>query len=114
MDSNSEPLPDPPSRNTAWHAEPASAVPRISSIREACAAEGRDPATLDVTVSVGIGYADLGAVTPRSKLTGTAEYVAEAFRGYAELGVKHIMIEFAPYTPEALERIASAVRLFRG
>ena len=32
------------------------------------------------------GYPDLGPVTPRSALTGTPEHVAEAFRGYAELG----------------------------
>ncbi len=100
--------------NTAWHTEPSTAVPRIDDIRAACALEKRDPASLEITVSVGIGYADLGAVTPRSKLTGTAEYVAEAFRGYAELGVNHIMIEFAPYTTEALDRVAGAVRLFRG
>ena len=100
--------------NTAWHAEPDSAMARIESIRAACTSEGRDLASLEITVSVGIGYSDLGAVTPRSGLSGSVEHVAEAFRGYADLGVKHIMIEFAPYTPEALERIASAVRLFRG
>jgi alkanesulfonate monooxygenase SsuD/methylene tetrahydromethanopterin reductase-like flavin-dependent oxidoreductase (luciferase family) len=100
--------------NTAWHAEPSSAVPRIESIREACKLERRDPDTFEITASVGIGYPDLGAVTPRSKLTGTPEQVAEAFRGYAELGVKHIMIEFAPYTTEALDRVTSAVRLFGG
>ena len=100
--------------NTAWHGEPESARPRIEGMRAACAAEGRDPASFEITVSVGIGYPDLGPATPRSSLTGTVEHVAKAFRGYAQLGVKHIMIEFAPYTPEALERIASAVRLFRG
>ena len=100
--------------NTAWHAEPDSAMARIESIRAACASEGRDPGSLEITVSVGIGYSDLGAVTPRSGLSGSVEHVADAFRGYADLGVKHIMIEFAPYIPEALERIASAVRLFRG
>jgi alkanesulfonate monooxygenase SsuD/methylene tetrahydromethanopterin reductase-like flavin-dependent oxidoreductase (luciferase family) len=97
--------------NTAWHAEPESALARIESMRAACGLEGRDPATLEITASVGIGYPDLGAVTPRSLLTGSPEDVAEAFRGYAELGVKHIMIEFAPYTTEALDRVASAVRL---
>jgi len=100
--------------NTAWHAEPESAIARIESVRAACAVEGRDPGSLEITVSVGIGYPDLGAVTPRSGLTGSVEHVADAFRGYAELGVKHIMIEFAPYTTEALDRVANAVRLFRG
>ena len=99
--------------NTAWHAEPPTAIHRIESIRAACAVEGRDPATLDITASVGIGYPDLGPVTPRSALTGTPEHIADAFRGYAALGVKHVMIEFAPYSTAALDRLASAVRLFR-
>ncbi len=99
--------------NTAWHAEPASAIPRIEGIRAACALEGRAPETLQVTASVGIGYPDLGPVTVRSGLTGTPEHVAEALRGYADLGVAHVMIEFSPYTESALERLASAVRLFR-
>src|SRR3981081_285227 len=81
--------------NTAWHAEPSSAVQRIESIREACKLEGRDLDTFEITASVGIGYPDLGAVTPRSKLTGTPEQVAEAFRGSAALGVKNTMIESA-------------------
>jgi probable F420-dependent oxidoreductase len=100
--------------NTAWHGEPESASAPISSVREACAAEGRDPATLEITVAVGLAYPDLGVATPRSRLSGSAEQVAEAFRGYAELGVKHIMLEIAPDIAEAVDRVATAVRLFRG
>jgi probable F420-dependent oxidoreductase len=99
--------------NTAWHAEPASAIPRIESIHAACALEARAPETLAITASVGIGYPDLGPVTARAGLTGTPEQVAEALRGYADLGVAHVMVEFLPYTAAALERLASAVRLFR-
>ncbi|MCA1647219.1 MAG: LLM class flavin-dependent oxidoreductase [Chloroflexi bacterium] len=99
--------------NTAWHTEPASAIPRIESIRAACASEGRAPETLQITASVGLGYADLGPVTARAGLTGTPEHVAEALRGYAELGVAHVMIEFSPYTEAALDRLASALHLFR-
>jgi hypothetical protein len=47
-------------------------------------------------------------------LTGTPEHVAGALRGYANLGISHVMIEFAPNTTSALDRLASAVRLFRG
>jgi|SRR5579859_1381185 len=100
--------------NTAWHTEPASANARLDSIRAACALESRDPNSLAITAAVGIGYPDLGPVTARAGLTGTPERVAEAFRGYAALGVAHIIIEFAPYTTAALDRLADAVRLFRG
>jgi alkanesulfonate monooxygenase SsuD/methylene tetrahydromethanopterin reductase-like flavin-dependent oxidoreductase (luciferase family) len=99
--------------NTAWHGEPATAVARIESIRAACVAEGRDPATLEITVSVGISYPDLGSGGIATPLSGTPEHIAEALRGYAELGVGHVMIEFSPYTPTAMDRIAAVVRVFR-
>jgi probable F420-dependent oxidoreductase len=99
--------------NTAWHAEPASAVSRIASIRAACEAEGRDPATLAITASVGIGYPDLGPAGVPEPLTGSPEHIVEALRGYAEMGVAHIMVEFAPYSLAALERVAEVARLYR-
>jgi alkanesulfonate monooxygenase SsuD/methylene tetrahydromethanopterin reductase-like flavin-dependent oxidoreductase (luciferase family) len=46
-------------------------------------------------------------------LIGTDDEVAEALRGYAALGVAHVMVEFTPYTSAALERLASAVRRAR-
>jgi len=101
--------------NTAWHDAPASAVARLASVRAACEAEGRDPRTLGLTVSVAVAYPDLGPVGPtRVYLTGGANEVADALHGYEALGVAHVMVEFAPYTPAALDRFAEAARVFRG
>jgi probable F420-dependent oxidoreductase len=99
--------------NTAWHSEPATAVDRLASIRAACQAEGRDPATLEISASVAIAYPDLGEYALPTALTGPPERIAEALAGYAELGVAHVMIEFGPYVPAALDRLAEAVGLFR-
>jgi probable F420-dependent oxidoreductase len=99
--------------NTAWHSEPETARARIESIRAACEAEGRDPATLEITASVAIAYPDLGEYALPTPLIGTPEHIAEALAGYAELGVAHVMIEFGPYGPAAFDRLADAVRLFR-
>jgi probable F420-dependent oxidoreductase len=99
--------------NTAWHSEPATAVDRLASIRAACQAEGRDPATLEISASVAIAYPDLGEYALPTPLTGPPERIAEALAGYAELGVAHVMIEFGPYVAAALDRLAEAVRLFR-
>jgi len=35
-------------------------------------------------------------------------------RGYAELGVQHIMFQCWPYTPEARQRLTEALQLYRG
>jgi len=39
--------------------------------------------------------------------------IAAAIHGYSELGVQHLMIQIAPYTPAALERLTEALHLFR-
>jgi probable F420-dependent oxidoreductase len=102
------------SYNTAWHARPADAVARIESVRAACTAEGRDPATLEITVGVSLAYPELGSASAPNALTGSPEQVAEALHGFAELGVKHAIVDFAPHTPEALDRFVQSVQLFRG
>jgi len=46
-------------------------------------------------------------------LTGTVREIAEAMRGYEELGVSHIMFHCVPYAPEALQRLTDALQLYR-
>jgi hypothetical protein len=34
-------------------------------------------------------------------------------RGYADLGVQHLMFQYEPYTQEALQRLTEALQLYR-
>lgn len=100
--------------NTAWHASPASAREEIERQREACQAEERDPATLQLTVSVPVSFPDLGAGSARGEsVTGSPRAIAETLHGFEALGVQHVMVEFAPYTLQALDRFAEAAHAFR-
>jgi probable F420-dependent oxidoreductase len=99
--------------NTAWHDAPTSAAERLETMHAACEREERDPTTLALTAGVLVAFPDLGDVGASNSLTGSAADVAEALRGYRQLGVSEVMIDFAPYTPAALDRIAEAVQLFR-
>jgi len=99
--------------NTAWHAEPADAVPRIASMHAACTAAGRDPATLEITVGVPVAYPDLGPASVANQLSGTPEQVASILAGFAAHGVRHLIADIAPHTPAALDRFAQSVELFR-
>ncbi|MBV9174203.1 MAG: LLM class flavin-dependent oxidoreductase [Chloroflexi bacterium] len=100
--------------NSAWHGRPESIHARLQLVRDACEQSGRDPATLGITASVGVAFPDLGGSGPiREPLTGTPQKIAAALRGYSALGIQHVMIEFAPYTPEALDRLAEAVSAAR-
>ena len=93
--------------NTAWHAEPASARERLDAMRQACERNGRDPATLDLTVGVAIAYRDLGGTS--NFATFLSDGVADALDGYAELGIKHVIVDVRPFASAALDRLAEAV-----
>jgi probable F420-dependent oxidoreductase len=102
--------------NTGYMGQPETMADPLARIEAACREVGRDPATLGVTAFIGLWFPDLQEDKPGSwdkPLTGTPEEIAEAIRGYAELGVPHIMFQCAPYTPESLRRLTEALHLYR-
>ena len=80
---------------------------------------GRDPSTLEITAGVNIGFPDLPetANLPGGKLpnclTGEVEEIAAGLRAFAAEGVSHVQAWLYPLTPEAVRRVAEAVRLVR-
>jgi probable F420-dependent oxidoreductase len=102
--------------NTGYMGGPETMAGPLARIGAACQEVGRDPATLGVTALIGLWFPDLQPDKPGyadQPLTGTPEQLAEAMRGYAELGVKHIIFQSAPYTQEALRRLTEALQLYR-
>jgi F420-dependent oxidoreductase-like protein len=95
----------------------------VRTLEEHCAAVGRDPATIEKTVSFPIvirddtiearetwsrlvaanGIRDAGAVP---HLLGSPELVADAIRPYLDLGFSHVIARMpAPFDLETIERI---------
>jgi len=102
--------------NTGYMGKPETMAEPLAKIEAACREVGRDPATLGITALVGLWFPDLQAKRPGifdHTLTGTVPELAAAMRGYAELGVQHIMFQCEPYTPEARQRLTEALRLYR-
>lgn len=101
--------------NTACLHQPASLNKPRAELEAACADVGRDPATLDVTALVALGYPDLGDLPQVAEeyLTGSREAVATALQDYARMGVTHLMFHVEPYGAEALSRLAASVELYR-
>jgi alkanesulfonate monooxygenase SsuD/methylene tetrahydromethanopterin reductase-like flavin-dependent oxidoreductase (luciferase family) len=96
--------------------QPETMAGPFARIDAACREVGRDPATLGITALIGLWFPDLLKEKPgfaANGLAGTAQEIAVAMRGYAELGVQHIMFQFAPYTRAARERITEALQLYR-
>jgi probable F420-dependent oxidoreductase len=102
--------------STGYMGTPDTMAGPLARIEAACGEVGRDPATLGVTAMIGLWFPDLLADKPRfldTPLTGTVHDIAAAMRGYAELGVRHIMFQCEPYTAEARSLLTEALRLYR-
>lgn len=102
--------------NTGYMGTPDTMATPLATIEAACREVGRDPATLGVTALIGMWFPDLQPEKPGffdKPLTGTEAEIAAAIRGYAELGVQHIMFQCAPYTPQAHQRLAQALKRYR-
>jgi alkanesulfonate monooxygenase SsuD/methylene tetrahydromethanopterin reductase-like flavin-dependent oxidoreductase (luciferase family) len=103
--------------NTGYMGKPETMTGRLAKIEAACREVGRDPATLGITALIGLWFPDLQANKPTfldNPLTGTVQEIATAMRGYAALGVKHIMFQCEPYTDETRRRLTEALQLYRG
>ena len=103
--------------NTGYMGHPETMAEPLGKIKAACRQIGRDPATLGITALIGLWFPDLQAQQPGfldKPLTGTVPELAAAMRGYADLGVQHIMFQCEPYTAEALRRLTEALHLYRG
>jgi probable F420-dependent oxidoreductase len=102
--------------NTGYMGQPETMTEPIARIEAACRDVGRDPASIGITALVGTWFPELSAEKPAifdNPLTGTVHEIARAMRGYAELGVEHIMFQCHPYTTESLQLLADALRLYR-
>ena len=102
--------------NTGYMGKPETMVEPITKVRDACHAVGRDPATMGITALIGLWFPELQPNKPsffEDPLTGTVEQIAAAMRGYAELGVQHIMFQCEPYSMEARRLLTEALQLYR-
>jgi hypothetical protein len=84
---------------------------RRSRSSSPCAAEGRDPATLGLTVGVEVRDAAGEAATWLPPDAGT---IAEALHAWAAESVEHVQVALERSTPETFEVALDGVRLFRG
>ena len=68
-----------------------------------------------MTVGAQAVFPDLGETDPRTTdpITGNSEEVAATLKGWEQAGVAHLIIQCSPYTRQAQDRLAEAVRIFR-
>ena len=97
--------------NIAWYGVPDDHLYGVmADLRRACEAEGRDPATLTVTVGMNVHDPDSG-VGPDPENTafgGTVDELATALDAYARLGVDHLIVLPHPHNERTLDRLIAA------
>lgn len=104
--------------NAAWYGrweEADELRTRLASLRAALDTEGRDPATLALTVGLDVAFPALapGAETEQGGIAGTADEVAEALRAYATAGFQEVICHCEPATPEGVAELGRAAALAR-
>lgn len=106
----------------AWNAAWYGTVDRADELRErlgrlgkALADEGRDPATLEITVGLNVAFPELAGdeEIPAKVIAGSIEQVGEGLRGYQAVNASHLIVSLTPSTTEAVAALAQAAELAR-
>ena len=89
-----------------WNAgmvTPEELAPLVAQVDAACAAVGRDPATLARSAEVLVRTLDAGGrAAEERELRGSPAELAAALRRYAELGMAHVQVQLRPNRLEAV------------
>jgi probable F420-dependent oxidoreductase len=89
----------------------AEVAPLRSLVDQACVDVGRDPATLERTVTISVNPTEQSGGADAGTLSGSSEELAEALRGFAREGVSHIQLSFEPMTLANIEAFAPTLEL---
>jgi len=106
--------------NAAWFGrrEEATALEeRIGHLREACAAEDRDPATISLTAGLFVSFPALQGPEhedpPGNAMSGDAAEVGRELALYAELGIEHVIAHVWPPNAAGAAELGRAAELAR-
>lgn len=105
--------------NMAWHGNVESIAEKRAAMETACEAEGRDPATLEMTVGVNVGFPELGELPegyddPAKAIAGSIDDVAAGIRAYADAGIGQIQTMTHPHNVDGFSALCEAVAKSRG
>jgi alkanesulfonate monooxygenase SsuD/methylene tetrahydromethanopterin reductase-like flavin-dependent oxidoreductase (luciferase family) len=89
---------------------PETVRPLRLAVDAACAAVGRDPATLQRTVAIGVAFGGR-TMWGAEPLTGSPEQIAVGLHALAEEGIDHVQVWLNPMTTEGVEQLGEVLEL---
>ena len=97
----------------SWSLKPDHIRQASLGMREVCEKLGRDPATIDLTanVMVYVRRPSEPVTADEDVIVGSPEEVAEALRGFAEMGIKHLVISVSPGGLAGVEQFGQVLEL---
>ncbi len=97
---------------TFRHSRPEMIPPLREAVDAACVKVNRDPATLQRSCAVLVDFTDLGFYPDwLLPLTGTAEELADSFRGFEREGISHLQVGVYPTNEESIDQLAEIVEI---
>ena len=101
--------------NTGYVSELATLAEKRATLATACAAVGREPTAIGVTVHLPVVCADLAPAPPflSEYLPDTLDVIAARLAEFAQAGVAHVMVELFPGGAAAVDRMTLLPALFR-
>src|SRR5690349_16979730 len=103
--------------NTAWYGFPDErSASRIADVKAACETEGRDPATLELTIGVTIDTrtSDPGRPGATGPLPPDADVIARAFDAWRDEGIGTVQVDLRPVQEDTIDLLLRARALHRG
>jgi hypothetical protein len=97
--------------NTAWYGFPDErSMGRIADVRAACESEGRDPATLEITVGLTMDTKKTAPERPGAPgpLPPDVDTIVRAFDAWRDLGVGTVQVDLRPVEERTIELLLTA------
>src|SRR5262249_26771006 len=102
--------------NTVWHPWPQGVAEVHPSLLRACAEVGRNPTTIELTAGSMVRLLEHG--TQRNPdvtgIAGSPEETATGLPGFADVGVRHLVLIIQPQNIASIERFGRVIELLRG
>lgn len=102
--------------NVCYMSIPRSTEKLNRSFQKSCKSMGREMENIKLTYTVHLAYPDLlgwNQDKKRGILSGSFEEIAQTLIEYEQLGSTHLMFHLSPSTPEAYQRLARSVEIYR-